>query len=236
MATYVLVHGSWGGGWVWRPLVDELEKAGHTVHTPTLTGLGSDAPNLRATISLEEHIGVVGDCVAAASDEVILVGHSYGTIPACGAAATPGAGSSVRRLVFLDGFIPTPGRSVFDDRPDVEEILAGLAAAHDGLYAEPAPPAAYGIDDDEVAKWLEESSTLMPMSVLRQPFPAELTPVDDLNGVTIDYIRFTGTDLFVPAKDVAIGKGWRFGEVDGDHFAFVTRPAEVAAEISFGFG
>jgi pimeloyl-ACP methyl ester carboxylesterase len=235
MATYVLVHGSWGGSWVWRSLVGELERSGHTVHTPTLTGLGQDAVHLRPDIALDEHIGVVADCVSAARDEVILVGHSYGTVPACGAAATPAAGSSVRRLIFLDGFIPTPGRSVFDDRPDVQGILDGLAASHDGLYAEPAPPAAYGIDDEDVAKWLQELSTLMPMSVLRQPFPADLKAVDEL-GVDIDYIRFAGTDLFVPAKAVAIGKGWRFSEIEGDHFAFVTRPAEVAAAISFGAG
>ncbi|WP_166459647.1 alpha/beta fold hydrolase [Amycolatopsis pithecellobii] len=204
-----------------------------TRSTPTLTGLGRDAPHLRPNIALEEHIDVVADCVSAAGDEVILVGHSYGTIPACGAAATSGAGPSVRRLVFLDGFIPTPGRSVFDDRPDVEGILEGLAASHDGLYAEPAPPAAYGIDDDEVANWLQESSTLMPMSVLRQPFPTDLKAVDELGGVNINYIRFTGTDLFMSAKEVAIGKGWRFSEIEGNHFAFVTRPVEVAAEISF---
>lgn len=234
MATYVLVHGSWGGSWVWRPLVDELERLGHTVHAPTLTGLGRDAANLRPNITLEEHIDVVADCVSAVRDEVILVGHSYGTIPACGAAALLGAGSSVRRLVLLDGFIPTPGRSVFDDRPDVEEMFEGLAASHDGLYAEPAPPAAYGLDDDEVMNWLQESSTLMPMSVLRQPFPTDLKAVDEFGDIAISYIRFTGTDLFAPAKDVAIGKGWHFNEIDGVHFAFATRPAEVATAISFG--
>lgn len=39
MATFVLVHGSWGGGWVWDRLRPLLESAGHRVLTPTLTGL-----------------------------------------------------------------------------------------------------------------------------------------------------------------------------------------------------
>jgi hypothetical protein len=39
--TFVLVHGSWHGGWCWRRVADILEKGGHKVYTPTLTGLAS---------------------------------------------------------------------------------------------------------------------------------------------------------------------------------------------------
>ncbi|MGP3534103.1 alpha/beta fold hydrolase [Microbacterium sp. RD1] len=231
MTTYVLVHGSWGGGWVWRALAEELERSGHRVLVPTLTGLGSDASNLRPDITLDDHIRVVADSVAETGDEVILVGHSYGTVPACGAVATA-AGRAVRQLVLLDGFIPTPGRSVFDDRPDVADILAALAAPHGGLYAEPAPPSAYGIDDAEIADWLTEASTLMPMSVLRQPFPSSLRSVDELDDLDVTYVRFTGTDLFLSAEETVRARGWAFEEVDGHHFAFVTQPRTIAAKIS----
>jgi hypothetical protein len=40
MATFVLVHGAWHGGWCWRELTPLLRDAGHAVCTPTLTGLG----------------------------------------------------------------------------------------------------------------------------------------------------------------------------------------------------
>lgn len=40
MATYVLVHGAWHGGWCWRDTAAALRAAGHTVHTPTLSGVG----------------------------------------------------------------------------------------------------------------------------------------------------------------------------------------------------
>ena len=36
--TFVLVHGAWHGGWCWRRVSDLLEKQGHKVFTPTLTG------------------------------------------------------------------------------------------------------------------------------------------------------------------------------------------------------
>jgi Alpha/beta hydrolase family len=40
MATFVLVHGSFAGGWCWRKVSPLLREAGHEVCAPTLTGLG----------------------------------------------------------------------------------------------------------------------------------------------------------------------------------------------------
>jgi hypothetical protein len=38
--TYVLVSGTWCGGWFMRPLADELRAQGHRAFAPTNTGLG----------------------------------------------------------------------------------------------------------------------------------------------------------------------------------------------------
>ena len=40
MATYVLIHGAYQGGWIWKPVATRLRAAGHTVYTPTLDGCG----------------------------------------------------------------------------------------------------------------------------------------------------------------------------------------------------
>jgi alpha-beta hydrolase superfamily lysophospholipase len=40
MATYVLVHGSNQGGWIWQPLANRLRAAGHHVYAPSLDGCG----------------------------------------------------------------------------------------------------------------------------------------------------------------------------------------------------
>ena len=32
--AFVLVHGSWHGGWCWRRVADLLEKSGHKVYAP----------------------------------------------------------------------------------------------------------------------------------------------------------------------------------------------------------
>lgn len=40
MATYILVHGAWHGGWAWQDVAMILRAEGHAVVTPTLDGLG----------------------------------------------------------------------------------------------------------------------------------------------------------------------------------------------------
>src|SRR5258706_13800656 len=42
--TFVLVHGAWHGGWGWRRGSRLLEKKGHKVLTPTLTGVRERRP------------------------------------------------------------------------------------------------------------------------------------------------------------------------------------------------
>jgi len=50
--TFVLVHGSWHGGWCWRRVADRLEKRGHKVFTPTLTGVGERSHLMSKDINL----------------------------------------------------------------------------------------------------------------------------------------------------------------------------------------
>ena len=40
MANFVLVHGTWAGGWMWRDVAERLRAKGHLVFTPTLTSRG----------------------------------------------------------------------------------------------------------------------------------------------------------------------------------------------------
>ncbi len=52
MATFVLVHGAWHGGWCWRDTVSALQAHGHRVFAPTLSGNGErfDAPAALAEV------------------------------------------------------------------------------------------------------------------------------------------------------------------------------------------
>jgi hypothetical protein len=50
--SFVLVHGSWHGGWCWRRVADLLEAKSHKVFTPTLTGLGERSHLMSGMITL----------------------------------------------------------------------------------------------------------------------------------------------------------------------------------------
>jgi hypothetical protein len=54
--TFVLVHGAWHGGWCWRRVSDLLERKGHKVFAPTLTGLGERSHLLGKDVNLDTHI------------------------------------------------------------------------------------------------------------------------------------------------------------------------------------
>ena len=56
MATFVLVHPAWFGGWCWKKIAGPLRDAGHAVHLPTLTGLGDRDHLASPAVSLATHI------------------------------------------------------------------------------------------------------------------------------------------------------------------------------------
>ena len=56
MATFVIVHGAWGGGWSWKTVRNAVRAAGHDVFTPTLTGMGERSHLARPYTNLETHI------------------------------------------------------------------------------------------------------------------------------------------------------------------------------------
>ena len=79
MATFVLVHGAWHGGWCWQKVITFLKAAGHEVYAPTLTGLAKRASELSPEVGLDTHIqDVVGLIQEKNLHGVVLVGHSYG--------------------------------------------------------------------------------------------------------------------------------------------------------------
>ena len=77
--TFVLVHGIWHGGWCWSRLAGILRARGHTVSTPTLTGLGERSHLLSRGITLTTFVtDIVNHLDWDDLRDVILVGHSFG--------------------------------------------------------------------------------------------------------------------------------------------------------------
>ncbi|MFQ5913929.1 MAG: alpha/beta fold hydrolase [Nitrospinota bacterium] len=121
MSTYVLIHGSWHGGWCWEKVVPLLEREGHEVEAPDLPGHGEDkTPN--SQISLQTYSDCVCQILDAQSEPVVLVGHSRGGIIISQAAES--RPDKIKTLVYLTAFLLRNGESMRQvARGDKESFL-----------------------------------------------------------------------------------------------------------------
>lgn len=137
MTTFVLVPGGWKGGWAFEEVVPLLERAGHTVHALTLTGLRpDDDPATVATANLDTHANDVLRLLDRAQiTSATLVGHSYAGMVI--AAAADRAGGRVSRLVHLDAFVPRDGESWWSATNEYFREMIPAGAATTGYAVEP---------------------------------------------------------------------------------------------------
>ena len=116
MATFLVAHGAWSAAWAWKKVRPLLRGRGHEIFTPTYTGLGERAHQSAPAIGLQTHVeDVLGVLTFEDLRDVVLVGHSYGGMVATVVADR--APERLRRLVYLDAFVPRDGQSLGDLLP-----------------------------------------------------------------------------------------------------------------------
>ncbi|MFJ9455398.1 alpha/beta fold hydrolase [Kitasatospora sp. NPDC101447] len=130
MTSFVLVPGAWKGSWAFEAVIPLLERAGHTVHALTLTGLRPDDDNATvAGANLDTHADdVLRHFDRHGITDATLVGHSYAGMVI--AAAADRADGRVSRLVHLDAYVPRDGDSCWSSTNDhFREVFVTGAAA-----------------------------------------------------------------------------------------------------------
>src|SRR5918993_4750614 len=101
MATFVLVHGAYQGGWIWQPVATRLRAAGHTVYAPTLDGCAERQHLVRAGITVETHAREIAQLLFYEDlHDVALVGTSSGGMVVVKAAEQ--ARDRIAHLAFVD--------------------------------------------------------------------------------------------------------------------------------------
>ena len=165
--TFVLVHGAWHGGWCWRRVADRLRAGGHTVFTPTLTGLGERSHLLRAGIDLKTHItDVVNVLKWEDLSDVVLCGHSYGGFIISGVADA--MAPALRSLVFLDAFVPRDGESVQQLTSSAVQETIRAAVQRGDLGIPPRPAEAFGVNPADRA-WVDRMCVPQPIGTFADP-------------------------------------------------------------------
>ena len=239
MATFVLVHGAWHGGWCYRDTAAALRAAGHTVFTPTHSGVGERFHQSAENITLETHIRDVCGCIEWEElNDIVLVGHSYGGMVISGVADR--MAERIRALVYLDAFLPQNGDSLNGLvqkalPPEVAaQFLAGFrgtaAEGHSGLM-QPIPAEMFNVRADNRA-WVDRRCR--PQALATFEMPALLSGNLDKVATRL-YILADGWDPS-PFRHFAAqvdGKpGWRLVKMPSSHDVMVDMPKELAAELA----
>ncbi len=239
MATFVLVHGAWHGGWCYRDTAAALRAAGHTVFTPTHSGVGERFHQSAENITLETHIRDVCGCIEWEElNDIVLVGHSYGGMVISGVADR--MPERIRALVYLDAFLPQNGDSLNGLiqkalPPEVAaQFLAGFRGAaaegHSGLM-QPIPAEMFNVRADNRA-WVDRRCR--PQALATFEMPALLSGNLDKVATRL-YILADGWDPS-PFRHFAAqvdGKpGWRLVKMPSSHDVMVDMPKELAAELA----
>lgn len=223
MTTFLICHGAWSAGWAWGKVRPLLRAAGHEVHTPTYTGLGERAHLVSPQVDLETHIA---DVLATIEFEnllsFVLVGHSYGGMVATGVADR--LPERVRKLIYLDAFVPDNGQSLVDARG------AGLALAP----ADPAvpwliPPQATPPDTSpEDLAWIGPRRRPQPVKTFTQSLLLQNPGKPKFPRSYIYCAKKPPDDVFLQfAKRFKADPTWHYVERDWSHSPNVTAPAEL---------
>ncbi len=236
MATFVLVHGAFVGGFYWRSVRRRLQSAGHEVFTPTLTGAGERSHLLSPSVSLQTHItDIVNVLHYEDLSQVILVGHSYGGMVITGVAER--VPERIAMLVFLDAAAPIDGQTATGGFAQGTGDVLQTMSANSDWQLPPIPLAVYGVSEPATVAWAEPRRTAHPLPTLSQPVQVNNPSAARLPHV---YIRCTqraglvaafGADPLAPFVDRVRAAGWPILEVDSGHDAMVIVPDAVASHL-----
>ena len=166
MTDFVLIHGAYQGGWIWKLVSERLRAKGHNVLAPTLDGCGERAAQLRAGITTETHGEEIAKLLYFHDlENVVLVGTSSGgMVMAC---AAEQARDRVARLVFADALALFNGERILDivKRPTTA-IDTPLAR---GPTREDAAGRLFASLDPATRDWAADRVTLHPAAVYNEP-------------------------------------------------------------------
>lgn len=226
MATFVIVHGAWGGGWEWAEVAGCIRDAGQIVFTPTLTGLGERLHLGGPGTNLDTHIqDVVNVLEFEDLNDVILAGHSSGGMVVTGVADR--VPDRLRHVVYIDAMIPRDNQSLLDlIGPELAGWVIDSASERGDGWHVPTPDF---VDEVPVGPWARGRYVPQPIETMRQRIRLSRDVPDSLSRT---FIYCTESDVSGMLEQFAqlarSTPGWRYRELPAIHDAQVTMPRDVA--------
>ena len=230
MATFVLVHGAWHGGWCWAPLERALRGRGHETSAPTLTGLGERSHLATPQVTPDTHVlDITSHIVWQGLEDVILVGHSYGGVIITGVAGR--MPERVRALVYLDAIVPEESgvSAVAARNPERTATLRAQLANGDFMVA----PDRFDswTDDPDHMVWLRENCTPHPIRCLTEGVTLTGREAEVTHRHFILATRNRPSLFWEEYERVKGRAGWQVQEMATKHDVMVEAPETLAARL-----
>lgn len=232
MATFVLVHGAWGGAHGFRHVRRLLQAAGHEVTTPSLTGIGERVHLASPLVNLSTHVrDVVNHVLYEDLQHIVLLGFSYGGFVVTG--ALEHIADRVRHLVYLDAFVPKHGDTT-NALARGATTRAKVRLGEEWLTTGPVRE----FDDPAEAAWMAPRRTTHPAGCFNEPVHLA-QPLEDYP-FTRTYIKATsappediGNAVFWrAARHAQASPAWQYFEIATNHMVANNRPEELAAVLA----
>lgn len=215
---------------MWRSVADSLRAHGHSVYTPTLTGLGERAHLASRETNLDTHIQDIAGVIACEElDDVVLVGTSYAGLVISGVADR--MPERIGSLIYLNSALPANGKCMMDTVPaERRAAVQKLADEQGGGFLIPSSLVLdTGIENEQA-----RDAFLKRMSP--HPLPSLLQPIS-LTGRYLDvarkaYVLATRKishrfqDYYDWAKQQP---GWTVHTIASHHYPMATMPEATAA-------
>jgi pimeloyl-ACP methyl ester carboxylesterase len=222
MATYVLVHGAYQGGWIWKPVAGRLRAAGHDVHAPTLDGCAERRQQLRPGITVSTHAEEIAQLMFYEDlRDVVLVGTSSGGMVISRVAEQ--AADRIARLVFVDALALLPGERIADivkrPAPMKTEVATGPTRedAEGRMFADLDPP---------LRAWALARYTLHPIAAMDAPM--ELKDFWDRRWkATVIRCRRAANPPDAHQRRTAERLAAPYLEMDTGHYPMLSQPEEL---------
>ena len=232
MATFVLIHGAWHGGWSFELIQPMLEAEGHIVIAPDLPGMGGTDEDLAAATLANWADYVAGLCLSA-DKPVILCGHSRGGLVLSETAER--IPEEISALVYICAMMLPSGmsreqwRAQAEPNPDFRAIIqphpSGIATVIDRNHA--APVFAQLSPPDLVEKAFDR--------LMAEPDQPRLTELNlsaaRYGSVPRHYIECID-DKTIPISDQRMMQDLQLcrsvTSLEADHSPFLSRPRELA--------
>ena len=229
MTTFVLIHGSYQGGWIWQPVAARLRAQGHQVYAPSLDGCAERAGQLRPGITVETQAAEIAQLLFYEDiGDAVLVGTSSGGMVLAKTAET--APERIARLVFADALALRDGEAIGDIVTRPSAIDTGLAL---GPSREDVEGRLFAGLSPNIRAWAVERYTLHPAAVHREPVQLE-NFWEQTWDASVIYCRQAVNPGEAHQRRCAETLGARWHELDTGHYPMLSMPDELTQLILSG--